>query len=170
MEILSEKLSPRGGGGGLNIVITRRYFLQNCTIGSLEVQSADNPTKWVRCCETLEPHALDWSRESKVKGKTAIPCGEYKVRYRFSKKFGQKMPFLENVPHFEGIMFHAGNYPKDTKGCILVGEHPTAKNGVVLPLLNHSRRLFAELKNLIYEADKNGEEVNVTIRDIREIY
>lgn len=154
----------------MNIVITRRYFLQNCTIGSLEVQSADNPTKWVRFCETLEPHAIDWSRESKVKGKTAIPCGEYKVKYRFSKKFGQKMPFLENVPHFDGIMFHAGNYPKDTKGCILVGEHPTAKNGVVLPLLNHSRRFFTALNNLIYEADRNGEEVNVTIRDVREIY
>ena len=98
----------------MNIVITRRYFLHNCTIGSLEVQSADKPTKWVRFCETLEPHAIDWNRESKVKGKTAIPYGEYKVKYRFSKKFGQKMPFLENVPHFDGIMFHAGNYPKDT--------------------------------------------------------
>ena len=167
MEIQTKKL-PLGGQGGLNIIVTRKYFLPNCTIGSLEVVRNDTPTKCVRFCETLEPHSINWNRESKVKGKTAIPCGQYKVRYQFSKKFGQKMPFLQNVPHFNGIMFHAGNYPKDTEGCILVGEHPTAKNGVVLPLLNHSRRLFAELKNLIYEADKNGEEITVTIRDNHE--
>ena len=154
----------------MNIVITRRHFLPNCTIGSLEVVSADNPTKWVRFCETLEPHAINWHRERKIQGKTAIPCGQYKIKYRVSKKFRQKMPFLEDIPHFEGVMLHAGNYPKDTEGCILVGNNPTTKNGVILPMLNNSRRFFTALDNMIAEAIyKNGEEVTVTIREIREI-
>ena len=165
MEIQTKKL-PLGGQGGLNIIVTRKHFLPNCTIGSLEVIYEDNPLCPIYLCDTLEPHAINWNKESKVKGKTAIPCGQYKVRYRFSKKFGQNMPFLENVPHFEGIMFHIGNYPKDTQGCILTGCNPAIKNGMVLPFLNNSRSFFTALNNLIYEADKNSKEVVVTIREL----
>ena len=41
--------------------------------------------------------------EQKTKGKTAIPCGKYRLRYQFSAKFGKEMPYLEDVPNFEVI-------------------------------------------------------------------
>jgi hypothetical protein len=49
----------------------------------------------------MEPHAIDWSTEEKVKGKTAIPCGEYVVEYKRSSKFKKQMPYLVDVPNFE---------------------------------------------------------------------
>ena len=44
--------------------------------------------------------------------------------------------------------------------------NPAIKNGMVLPFLNNSRRCFTAMNNMIYEADKNGEEVVVTIREL----
>ena len=49
------------------------------------------------------------------------------------------MPHLENVPGFEGILIHPGNFPSDTEGCILIGKE-FSENAVL-----HSRDTFNEL-------------------------
>ena len=72
-------------------------------------------------CDTLEPHCINWARERKVPGRTAIPEGRYKVEMNYSAKFDKLMPYLKDVPHFTGVMIHLGNTPKNTQGCILVG-------------------------------------------------
>ena len=159
-KIQSEKL-PLGGLGGL--ILTRKHFLPNCTIGTLEVVYEDNPLCPIYICDTLEPHAIDWSKEKKVKGRTAIPCGQYKIEYKRSPKFGRRMPYLEDVPHFQGILIHSGNYPKDTQGCILVGVNPPMKQGIPIPKLTGSRIKFDMLNELIFNAVKDGEKVTVTI-------
>ena len=48
--------------------------------------------------DTLEPRAIDWSKEEKVAGKTAIPEGTYKLKMRFSTKFKTQMPTWESRP------------------------------------------------------------------------
>lgn len=68
-------------------------------------------------CDTLEPKV----RETKIKGKTAIPTGTYKIQITHSPKFKRKLPLLLNVPDFKGVRIHNGNSKKDTAGCILVG-------------------------------------------------
>lgn len=67
-------------------------------------------------CYTLEPP----EREQGVKPRT-IPLGTYDVTIRQSHKFARLMPHVENVPDFEGILIHPGNFPSDTEGCLLVG-------------------------------------------------
>ena len=166
-EILSKNPSPSGEKvGGLNIIITRKHFLPNCTIGTLEVKYEDVPICPIYICDTLEPHTIDWSKEKKVKGKTAIPCGRYKVTYRLSMKFGRKMPFLENVPNFEGIMMHWGNHPRDSKGCILVGHNPHVSKDVIAPRLVASRTSFYLLEKYIMKAFEKNEPVYVEVKDV----
>ncbi|MBC3785704.1 DUF5675 family protein [Spirosoma utsteinense] len=60
----------------------------------------------------------------KVYGRTAIPVGRYKVQMTYSNRFKRVMPQLMNVPGFEGIRIHSGNYTGDTLGCLLPGVRP----------------------------------------------
>jgi hypothetical protein len=50
----------------------------------------------------------------------AVPKGIYEGVVYMSKKHG-KCLLLKNVAGRTGILFHAGNYYYDSKGCILVG-------------------------------------------------
>ncbi len=127
-------------------------------------------------CDTLEPTwrnllGIDlapgevnarYSRQSgkkarKIPGKTAIPEGSYPVLVTKSPRFKQWLPLLVGVPGFEGIRIHAGNYPDDTEGCILVGENKY--KGMVV----NSRRWLKRLVDRITEAKEKDEAVWITI-------
>ncbi|MGN0282229.1 MAG: DUF5675 family protein [Prevotella sp.] len=99
----------------MKITVVRKEFANDRTFGDMYLDGQF-------FCNTLEPHAIDWSREQKVAGKTAIPEGTYKVRLGWSTKWGRTVPWLRKVPHFRDIQIHVGNFPKDTRGCILVGD------------------------------------------------
>lgn len=49
-----------------------------------------------------------------------IPEGVYKVRKRYSQRFGDHFEVL-GVPDRTLILIHKGNFPDDTDGCILPG-------------------------------------------------
>lgn len=93
----------------------------------------------------------------KVKGKTAIPEGSYRVLITKSPRFKAWMPLLQGVPDFEGIRIHAGNYPDDTQGCILVGENRYV--GMVINSGSCYNRLYCRISDAI---DRN-ESVWITI-------
>ena len=107
--------------------------------------------------DTLEPRAIDWSKEEKTLGKTAIPEGTYKVEMRYSTKFKTQMPFVQNVPHFDGIMLHVGNSVRDSRGCILIGTRTYPS------VLTHSREAVNRLILLMEE--HKGESVTLTVEN-----
>lgn len=100
----------------MELRVKRRFKGDTYTIGSLFIDG-----KYF--CDTLEDKVRDLTKESKVKHKTAIPEGKYKLIVNVSPRFKRKLPRLLNVPHFEGILIHAGNTAEHSSGCILVGEN-----------------------------------------------
>ena len=93
----------------------------------------------------------------KVPGHTAIPEGSYRVLVTFSPRFNKWLPYLQGVPGFEGIRIHVGNEPKDTQGCILVGENKV--KGMVV----NSRIWLHRLMQRISEAKERDEAIWLTI-------
>ena len=128
-------------------------------------------------CDTLEPTWRNllgiklktaevdarYSRKSgkkarKVAGHTAIPEGSYPVVLTYSPRFKRWLPLLLSVPNFEGIRIHAGNYPDDTQGCILVGENKF--EGMVV----NSRIWLQRLIDAMEAARDRGESIWITIQ------
>lgn len=102
--------------------------------------------------ETLE---LPW-KNNKTRT-SCIPEGEYNAAWHLSPKFGWTYKIF-NVPGRSEILFHAGNYPSNTLGCILLGKSSTAdrvwgSKPAVQGLANKMRRsnfrlrIFAFLDN-----------------------
>ena len=93
----------------------------------------------------------------KIPGHTAIPEGSYRVLVTLSPCFKEWLPYVQGVPGFEGIRIHAGNYPDDTQGCILVGENKV--KGMVV----NSRIWLHRLMKRIQAAENQGEGIWITI-------
>lgn len=102
----------------MRLRLIREPSVAGATLGSLYIDD-------VRVCETLEDELREQLLQPveawKIKGRTAIPAGRYRVVLTRSQRFGKVLPLLEDVPGFTGIRIHAGNVHADTEGCILVG-------------------------------------------------
>ena len=72
---------------------------------------------------TLEPPWLN-----NAIGKSCIPAGKYTVKPRKSAKYGNHF-IIEGTYPRTYVLFHKGNYRKDSTGCILVGRKFADING-----------------------------------------
>lgn len=145
------------------ILHLKRRFKSSYTIGSLFIDD-------VYFCDTLEdqvralpancpntPQGRGCDCKEKIFGETAIPEGRYNVILRHSPKFKRTLPAVENVPHFLGILFHAGTTEADSHGCILVGE-----NKIKGRLIN-SRATEAKLIEILKSAIQSGKQIRLII-------
>ena len=96
----------------------------------------------------------------KQPGTTAIPEGKYSVDITYSNRFGKDMPLVVNVPGYEGIRIHPGNYAVNTEGCLLPG------TGEVPDMVTNSVIAFHALVQKLIPSLKTG---NVTLEIIRNI-
>lgn len=138
----------------MNLELRRIQFTDKFTIGVLLLNGRFQ-------CLTCEDKVREIEglpvAEWKVYGETAIPYGTYKVIVNFSNRFKRHLPLLLNVPGFEGIRIHVGNWAKDTDGCILPGERRLV-DGV-----GKSLAAFNRLYPLILNAHNNGEDITMTV-------
>ena len=107
--------------------------------------------------EDMELGRIPCKKARKVVGMTAIPEGSYPVVITWSPRFKKWLPLLVGVPGFSGIRIHSGNTPKDTAGCILVGENTEVGR------VNCSYAWLVRLKDKIVEARERDEAVWITI-------
>ena len=155
----------------MEILIDRKWKKEGYTVGKLYVDG-------VAFCETLEDRdrglnssmPLEEIKAMKKAATTAIPTGAYRVRmditsHKYSTKewyirncHGARMPRLENVPGYEGVLVHPGNTAADTEGCILVGRNKV-KGRVI-----QSKETFMLLYNKMYEAYGKGERIRIAIK------
>ena len=123
----------------MKLKLVRKYKCPNYTIGHLYIND-----KYF--CDTLEDTVRELNTiNDKIKHKTAIPKGKYKVVVTMSPRFKRLLPLLLNVPFFEGIRIHRGNDENDTSGCIIVGENKI--KGKVINSTYYEKKLVELLKN-----------------------
>jgi len=158
----------------MDIVVKRKIKGANFTIGELSIDG-----KFF--CYTLENTdkglndrmSVAEIESKKVYGKMAIPTGTYElamnvVSPRFNEQgnksqylsIGNKLPRLQNVKGFDGILIHIGNYAKDSEGCILVGSFYNESQGTI----SDSKNTFFELYDILKFANDNGKNIKITIK------
>lgn len=155
-------------GIGMELTLKRIALRQAYTIGRLCIDGA-------YVCDVLEDQVRDLDKsgafdngEKKVSGETAIPYGTYEVTLKVkSPKFSQKaayawcggyLPRLLGVPHFEGILIHAGNTAADSQGCLLVGE-----NKAVGKVLNSMATLRCKVYPPLKAASDRNEKITIRV-------
>lgn len=93
--------------------------------------------------QTLE-HAYEQENAS---WQAKIPCGTYTCRRGLHRLHGMAEPFetfeVLGVPGCAGILFHWGNFDRDSEGCILLGNHiARAEDGS--QMVTDSRKAFGK--------------------------
>lgn len=153
----------------MELTLKRVALRDTYTIGKLYV----NGTYF---CDTIEDKVRDLNKdgdlndigEGKIPSLTAIPYGKYEVTLKVkSPKFSLKsaynwcngyLPRLINVPHFEGILIHAGNTADSSAGCIIVGENKI--KGQVINSMETLKRLYC---SVLKDASDRNEKIWIKI-------
>ena len=126
-------------------------------------------------CFTLEDEVRDGQKQM---GETAIPLGEYEVKFRtvggydarYQKKYGttwhKGMLELQDVPNFKYILIHTGNTDEHTAGCLLVGETQQdldrGKDGFVGGSGDAYKKMYPKVRDALL----NGEKVTIKYSNI----
>jgi hypothetical protein len=96
--------------------------------------------------------------------KSCIPPGDYICSVRRSEKYGKHL-IVEDVPGRSDILFHHGNFRKNSKGCPLVGEKFRHIDEDNLIDITNSKNSMKRLMRYI----ENGDKINLKISDVYKV-
>ena len=97
-----------------NLLLIRDTFTSKSTIGKLY------------CNGEFIAHTLELPWKDNQKSVSCIPEGRYRCRVRLARESATRdyvHLLVQDVPNRSYILFHYGNFPSDTRGCILTGTH-----------------------------------------------
>ena len=153
----------------MQLTLTRIATNSRYTIGRLQINGQ-------YLMDILEPAdrgltsdmPLNKLKRLKVKGKTAIPTGGYRIdmttvstrfKYRsWARPYGGILPRLLNVPFFSGVLIHVGNDENDTEGCLLTGYNK--RKGQVVDSVKAFNLL---MRDYLLKAVERGEEIWIDV-------
>jgi len=137
--------------GKANLLLIRDYFSDKSVMGKLY------------CNGEFISHTLELAWKDNQKSISCIPRGEYKCRVRLARESATRdyiHLLVENVKDRSYILFHRGNYPSDSKGCILTGTH----RGIDADKILESKIAHTYLMNYLLE-NQLSENISLTIKN-----
>ena len=155
----------------MNLDVVRPQFGADATNSLLFIDSVFE-------CYGLE----DEIRDQKKHSETAIPLGEYEIKFRtvggfhtrsksrYDAKYGEGwhrgMLELQDVPNFKYILIHTGNTDEHTAGCLLVGETQQDLDKGKDGFIGGSGDAYKKLYPKVRDALLSGEKVTIKISNI----
>jgi hypothetical protein len=134
-----------------NLLLIRDTFTNKSTLGKLY------------CNKEFIAHTLELPWKDNKKSISCVPKGRYRcsIRYRNESAIYDYVHLLvEDVQNRSYILFHRGNFPSDTKGCILTGTH----RAEVPDKIFESKIAHNYLMGYIFENQLN-KNINLTIKN-----
>lgn len=125
--------------GGKNIVYQRETETDQSTTGSFTIPGTDIKGFFI---EPAGPSTTEANLDKR------IPAGTYKLILNPGKKYGLRL-FNDQVPFKRAVLIHVGNYPNNTRGCLLPGTS-VGKNNVdnsvkmLNKIMNHFKQVGFE--------------------------
>lgn len=129
----------------MTLKLKRTHHLKEATLGTLTIDDVKTDPIY-----TLENPKRATDKDSR------IPAGVYKCKPYSGTKYKDVYIVLD-VPNRSAILFHWGNYEKDTEGCILLGNRRTTSPQ---PMIMESKKCFERFRSLI-----GKQEFTLTIED-----
>lgn len=153
----------------MKLLLKRIYNCKDYCIGHIYVDG-----QYVCDCIEDTDRMLDQSmpilkiQATKVKSQTAIPTGTYNILMNIvSPKFSLKpyymdickgkVPRLDNVPGFSGILIHTGTNQYSSAGCLIVG-YNKIKGRVI-----NTKTAFEKLYGILKAAHDKGDKITIEI-------
>jgi len=134
-----------------NLLLIRDCFSEKSVLGKLY------------CNGEFISHTLELAWKNNQKNVSCIPRGEYKCKVRLARESSSREYvhlIIEDVENRSYVLFHRGNVPSDSKGCILTGTHRAGEPDKILESkIAHTYLMDYLLKNQL------SENINLTIKN-----
>jgi Family of unknown function (DUF5675) len=118
----------------MEITLQRDTYTTLSTLGVLSITGDPSPSY----------QTLELPRKDGLPG-SCIPAGRYRVTIAFSPHFQRRMPLIVGIPNRSEIEIHWGDFPENTRGCVLVGE--TRGENAIYNTIKAFDSLFPKIEN-----------------------